>query len=106
LFHGSDNCDNESQGVRAMSSQPNGSTESLKQRVSEIEDALVVMAHLNTDMSNMLKEHTNFIREHEATITRIDARLDRMSEKAEATDLRIEQLVSAIGQLIARDSQK
>ena len=80
-----------------MSSQPDGPNENLKQRVSESEDTLVVMAHLNTDMSNMLKEHSQFIRDHQATITRIDARLDRMSEKAEATDLRIEQLVSAIG---------
>ncbi len=79
------------------------------QRLNTLEDArrnieenLIVMAHLETGQSRMLKEHAVFLAEHERTLKEVDSRLNQMTVRGAETDIRIERLVSAIGTLVAR----
>ena len=84
-----------------MSSPSSGSNnyEDIKERLAEIEDNLIVVAHLNTRMSNNLKQHAELF-------TEFDARMNRLAERDEMMDRRISDLVSAIGAFIAAQPQK
>lgn len=61
----------------------------------EVEDALVVMAHLESKAAERVKEHAQFIAEHQASI-------EQQRRSGEEVDRRIQALVSAIGNLLAR----
>ena len=67
----------------------------LEQARKEIEDNLIVMAHLETRQSNLIREQSEYLASHET-------RLQQQEERNSATDQRIEKLVSAIGEWIRR----
>jgi chromosome segregation ATPase len=67
----------------------------LEQARKEMEDALLVMAQLETRQSQLTRELAE-------NAERDRARIERAERRNEETDARISQLVSAIGELIAR----
>jgi response regulator RpfG family c-di-GMP phosphodiesterase len=82
-----------------MSTSPNNNESRLtnvERAVKELEDALVVMAHLEKRQSNLIREQAEYLAEHER-------RLRETEQRNRETDERIEKLVSAIGELIRRD---
>lgn len=60
----------------------------LEKAHKELEDSFIVMTHLETKMSQMLKQQAEYLSGH-------DQRLDQIDE-------RIDKLVSAIGEFIRR----
>lgn len=61
----------------------------------EIEESLIVMAHLETKQSNLIKEQAEYMAEHEK-------RLRESEKQNREIDKRIADLVSAIGEWIRR----
>lgn len=57
----------------------------------ELEDAFIIMTHLETKMGQALKEQAQYIASHESRLRDVDAR--------------IEKLVSAIGAFISQRTQ-
>jgi hypothetical protein len=47
----------------------------------DLEDAMVVMAHLEKGQSERLKEHAQFIAQHEAAIKRHDLQMAEFDDK-------------------------
>ncbi len=76
-------------------STPSGNLEtrvqSLEAARRELEDALIVTAHLQQRQSQLLKEQSEYVASHE--------------ERIRGVDQRIERLVSAIGALISNRQQ-
>jgi hypothetical protein len=67
----------------------------LEAAMLEVNDALIVMAHLETKAAARVKEHAQFIGEH-------DSRIAQQDKHSAELDARVDKLVSAIGELIAR----
>jgi chromosome segregation ATPase len=74
----------------------------LKAARREVEDALVVMAHLESQAAARVKEHSEFIALHEAAMASYDKRLLNQEARSAEIDARLDKLVSSIGELIAR----
>lgn len=82
-------------------SEGNGS-DNLRQRVEalekahqELEDSVIVLAHLENKMSRMLKEQAEYMAAYEA-------RLREQEKRDQIIDGRIDKLVSGIGELVRR----
>ena len=71
----------------------------------EIEDSLVVMAHLEARQSKMLKEQAEYMEEHEARLKQAEQQAAEQRLLNVDTDKRIADLVSAIGVLISQRPQ-
>jgi formate dehydrogenase maturation protein FdhE len=67
----------------------------LEQARRELEDALIVTAHLATRQSNLLREQAEYLATHEQ-------RIQKQEEHGRTLDERIDKLVSAIGEWIRR----
>jgi hypothetical protein len=81
-----------------MSTAPNNHEARLRrleEAHKELEDAFIVMTHLETKQSQMLKEQAEYVANHEK-------RIREAEERNRDVDARIEKLVSAIGALIAQ----
>jgi len=63
-------------------------TAALEKAHKELEDSFIVLTHVETKMSQMLRDQTEYVASHE--------------QRLRALDERIEKLVSAIGDLISR----
>jgi len=61
----------------------------------ELEDSFIVMTHLETKQSRMIKEQAEYMAGHEA-------RLREADQRNREVDLRIEKLVSAIGVILTQ----
>ncbi len=61
----------------------------------ELEDAMIVMAHLEKAQVERTKEHAAYLASHEESLRDHDSRMKDL-------DIRIERLVSAIGEWIRR----
>ena len=61
----------------------------------EIEEALIVMAHLDTRQSNFCANKTEYLASHKS-------RIRQQEERSRVLDERIDKLVSAIGEGISR----
>lgn len=68
----------------------------------EIEDTLVVMAHLEKNAAARVKEHAQFIAEQQALLDAHTRQLEEERVARKALDARVDRLVSSIGELIAR----
>jgi chromosome segregation ATPase len=68
----------------------------------EMEDTLVVMAHLEAKAAARIKEHAEFIADFEASLRSHDKRMAKQDERSVALDERVDKLVSSIGELISR----
>ena len=67
----------------------------IEQARKEMDEALVVMAHLETRQSNLLREQAEYLASHES-------RIRQQEERSRVLDERIDKLVSAIGAWISR----
>ncbi|MBV9248663.1 MAG: hypothetical protein JO227_05375 [Acetobacteraceae bacterium] len=74
----------------------------LEQARKELEDAMVVMAHLEKRQAERTKEHASYIANHEKSLADHDKRMKDHDKRMKDLDVRIEQLVSAIGEWIRR----
>lgn len=61
----------------------------------EIEESFIVMTHLETKQSRMIKEQAEYMAGHEV-------RLREADQRNREVDLRIEKLVSAIGLILTQ----
>lgn len=77
----------------------------LEQARHEIEDALLVMAHLETRQSQHVRELAENAESDRARLARIEREEEAHRRMNQETDERIAKLVSAIGELIARMPQ-
>jgi hypothetical protein len=59
----------------------------------ELEDSFIVMTHLETKQSRLIKEQAEYMAGHEA-------RLREAEQRNRDVDVRIEKLVSAIGSIL------
>jgi hypothetical protein len=93
-----------------MSATPNNNQEPrltrLEQAVKEIEDNLIVMGHLETKQSNLIREQAEYLAGHEQRIQRTERGIEMLTETTNRLGLRIEALVSAIGEYIRSDREK
>jgi|GraSoiStandDraft_50_1057286.scaffolds.fasta_scaffold2187389_1 limonene-1,2-epoxide hydrolase len=69
--------------------------EALEKAHKELEDSFIVLTHVETKMSQLLKDQTEYVANHEQ-------RLREQAERDRVLDERIDKLVSAIGDLIRR----
>ena len=70
----------------------------LEKARQELEDAMIVMAHLEKRQAERTKEHASYIAAHEKSLLDHDKRMNDL-------DVRIERLVSAMGEWISRMPQ-
>ncbi len=71
----------------------------------ELEDSLVVMAHLEARQSQMIKGQAEYLIEHEARLKQAEQQAAEQRRLNIDVDKRIADLVSAIGLLIRHRSQ-
>jgi predicted nucleic acid-binding Zn-ribbon protein len=83
--------------------------ETLEKARKDIEDSLVVMAHLENEMSQLFKQQAKNVASHEQRLKDVDdymagweKRMRKQEEFSGALDKRIDKLVSGIGELISR----
>ena len=67
----------------------------LEKAHKELEDSFIVLTHVETKMSQMLRDQADYVASHEK-------RLQEQAERDRILDERIDKLVSAIGDLIRR----
>lgn len=68
----------------------------------EMEDAMVVMAHLEARAASRIKEHAEFVASIEAGIKSHESRIAKQEETSDLLGQRVDKLVLAIGDLISR----
>ena len=73
--------------------------EAMEKAHKELEDSFIVMTHLETRMSQFLREQAEYIAGHEARLREHEARLREQEQRDRILDERIEKLVSAIGEM-------
>lgn len=74
-------------------------TERLERAHRELEDSLIVMTHLETRMSRVVRQHSEWLAQHEAEIAASNGRLERIETGlAEAAD--------KLNALIAREMRR
>ncbi len=66
----------------------------------EIEGALLIMAHVETKQSNLIKEQAEYMANHEERLKSAERQAAAQRELNRDTDKRMADLVSAIGELI------
>jgi formate dehydrogenase maturation protein FdhE len=71
----------------------------------EVEDSLVVMAHLEARQSRMLKEHAEYMAELDARLKQAEQQAAEQRRLNIDVDTRIADLVSAVGVLISQRLQ-
>ena len=76
--------------------------EALEKAHKELEDSFIVLTHVETKMSQLLKEQTEYVANHEKRLQEQEKRRQEQAERDRAIDERIDKLVSAIGDLIRR----
>ncbi len=64
---------------------------------NELEDALIVTAHLQQRQSQLLREQSEYVASHEERLREMDERIEKLVSAAGGVD---EKLASAIGALI------
>ena len=69
----------------------------LAQAIKELQDTAIVMSGIQARQAGLLKDHSEWLQEHDRAVT--EAR-----ELGRKTDERIAQLVSAIGELLRKQS--
>jgi L-lactate utilization protein LutB len=69
--------------------------ERMQAAIKELEETMTVMAHLQARQAEMLKDHAEWLHTHDKAIA-------ETREAGRALDERIANLVSAIGEFIAR----
>lgn len=74
----------------------------LEQARKELEDAFIVMTHLETKQSNLLKAQAEYVASHEERLKSAEREQATQRELNRDVDKRISDLVSAIGELIRR----
>lgn len=68
----------------------------------ELEDSFIVMTHLQTKQSQMLRDQAEYWAKHEERLRQDAERIRQTDERIGNIDERIEKLVSAIGALISK----
>ena len=76
--------------------------EALEKAHRELEDALIVLTHVETRMSQLVKEQAEYVANHEKRLREAEERDQRHREAEQRLDQRIDNLVSAIADLISR----
>jgi trehalose-6-phosphate synthase len=71
----------------------------------DLEDALIVMSHLEKRMSEAFKDQALYIAEHEKRVRELEERERVQRQQNADIDARIEKLVSAIGAMISQRPQ-
>ena len=71
----------------------------------EIEDSLVVMAHLEARQTQMIKDQAEYLVAHEARLKQAERQSAEQRTLNADVDRRIADIVSAIGALISRRPQ-
>ena len=70
-----------------------------------VDDALAVIGGLQASQGRVLKDHSEWLQEHDRTMARIEASLAAQVAAGNATDQRIEKLVSAIGEFMRQSGK-
>jgi chaperonin cofactor prefoldin len=78
----------------------------------DLEDAMIVMSHLEKRMSEAFKDQAAYIAEHEKRVRELEDRNRKLEERERTQrqsnldiDARIDKLVSAIGAMISQRPQ-
>lgn len=71
--------------------------------MKDLQDAMVVQAHLERKAGERLKEHAEFVRAYQRAIAEDDRSMAQHRARMDALDAGIEKLVSGIGALLQRD---
>ncbi|HWF47438.1 MAG TPA: hypothetical protein VG168_10565 [Bryobacteraceae bacterium] len=74
----------------------------LEEARKEVEDALVVMSHLESKAAARVKEHAQFIAEHQAAMESYEKRAAQQEQRTRELDERMDKLVLSIGESISR----
>ena len=100
----------------------------MEEAIKELQEAAIVMAHLQSRQAKMLKDHADWLQEHDRAMTefrerldqtrhqdaergrKLDERIDKLAiewrERGRQIDERIDKLVLAIGEMIRRSNGK
>jgi hypothetical protein len=68
----------------------------------ELEESFIVMTHLETKQSRMIKEQAEYLAGHETRLREAEQRNAQADQRNREVDLRIEKLVSAIGLILTQ----
>jgi septal ring factor EnvC (AmiA/AmiB activator) len=82
--------------------EANGGNARLEAARKEMEDAMIVMAHLEAKAASRIQEHAEFIATIEAGIKSHESRIAEREETSDLLGQRVDKLVLAIGDLISR----
>ena len=74
----------------------------LEKAHKELEDSFIVLTHVETKMSQLLREQTEYVASHEQRLKEYERWRKEQAERDRVLDERIDKLVSAIGDLISR----
>jgi galactokinase/mevalonate kinase-like predicted kinase len=74
----------------------------LEEARKELEDSFIVMTHLETKQSNVIRQQAEAIQETDKRIKQQAEAIDEQRRLNQETDKRIADLVSAIGKLISK----
>lgn len=71
-------------------------------RFRDIEDAMIVQAHLEKRMSERLKEHAAFIERHELSMTEFDKKFNAFNERHELSMTEFDEKLNALIDIVMR----
>lgn len=73
----------------------------IEQAKKDLEDAMIVMAHLEKKAGERIREHGEWLVEHEKSMRDHDRQIAEQREFGKKVDERINNIVSAIGKMIS-----
>jgi hypothetical protein len=74
--------------------------------VKEIQENLIVISHLETRQSSLIREQGEYLAGHEQRIQRTERGIEALTETTNRHGERIEALVSALGEYIRSDHER
>jgi hypothetical protein len=74
----------------------------IREKFTDLEDAMVVQAHLEKGMAEQLKNHARILAKHDEMVERHDAWIAEAAEREKHLDERIQNLVSGMAEWMRR----
>ncbi len=78
----------------------------IRGKFTDLEDAMIIQAHLEKGMTEQLKNHANILANHDSMVKRHEVWIAEAAERGRQIDERIEKLVSAMGAFMVQHQTK
>jgi hypothetical protein len=76
----------------------------LAQAIKELQETAIVMSGIQARQAELIKDHSDWLHSHDLAVARHDKEIAEARKLGRETDDRIAQLVSAIGELLRKQS--